>query len=135
MASISDIRTGLSNRLATITGLRTSATLPDNPNPPIALITPNSVQFDDVFKRGMQTYNFTVLLIVGRVDERTAQNNLDAYCASTGSSSVKLAIEGDKTLGGKVFDTRVTEMRNYGQLSIAEVIYLSAEFSVICYAD
>lgn len=135
MALISDIRTGLANRLATISGLRTSATLPDNPNPPIALITPNSVQFDDVFKRGMQTYNFTVLVIVGRVDERTAQNNLDAYCASTGSSSIKLAIEGDKTLGGKVFDTRVTEMRNYGQLSIAEVIYLSAEFSVICYAD
>lgn len=135
MALISDIRSGLATRLATISGLRTSATLPDNPNPPIALITPNSVQFDDVFKRGMQTYNFTVLVIVGRVDERTAQNNLDAYCASTGSSSIKLAIEGDKTLGGKVFDTRVTEMRNYGQLSIAEVIYLSAEFSVICYAD
>jgi hypothetical protein len=135
MALISDIRTGLANNLATVTGLRTTATIPDNPNPPIALISPNSVQFDDVFRRGMQTYSFNVLVIVGRVDERSAQNSLDAYCASTGSSSIKLAIESDKTLGGKVFDTRVTEMRNYGQLSIGEVIYLSAEFSVICYAD
>lgn len=135
MALISDIRNGLATRLATISGLRTSATLPDNPNPPIALITPISVEFDDAFKRGVQTYSFTILLIVGRVDERTAQNNLDAYCASTGSSSIKLAVEGDKTLGGKVFDTRVTEMRNYGQLSVGEVIYLSAEFTVICYAD
>jgi hypothetical protein len=135
MALISDIRTGLANNLATITGLRTTATIPDNPNPPIALIAPNTIQFDDVFKRGMQTYSFNVLLIVGRADERSAQNSLDAYCASTGSSSIKLAIESDKTLGGKVFDTRVTEMRNYGQLSIGEVIYLSAEFSVTCYAD
>jgi hypothetical protein len=135
MALISDIRTGLANNLATVTGLRTTATIPDNPNPPIALISPNTVQFDDVFKRGMQTYSFNVLLIVGRADERSAQNSLDAYCASTGSSSIKLAIESDKSLGGKVFDTRVTEMRNYGQLSIGEVIYLSAEFSVICYAD
>jgi hypothetical protein len=135
MALISEIRTGLATNLATITGLRTTATIPDNPNPPIALISPNTVQFDDVFKRGMQTYSFNVLLIVGRADERSAQNSLDAYCASTGSSSIKLAIESDKSLGGKVFDTRVTEMRNYGQLSIGEVIYLSAEFSVICYAD
>ena len=135
MALISEIRTGLATNLATITGLRTTATIPDNPNPPIALISPNTVQFDDVFKRGMQTYSFNILLIVGRADERSAQNSLDAYCASTGSSSIKLAIESDKSLGGKVFDTRVTEMRNYGQLSIGEVIYLSAEFSVICYAD
>jgi hypothetical protein len=135
MALISEIRTGLATNLATVTGLRTTATIPDNPNPPIALISPNSVQFDDVFKRGMQTYSFNVLLIVGRADERSAQNSLDAHCASTGSSSIKLAIESDRSLGGKVFDTRVTEMRNYGQLSIGEVIYLSAEFSVICYAD
>jgi hypothetical protein len=83
----------------------------------------------------MQTYSFTVILIVGRVDERTAQNKLDGFVSSTGASSVKLAIEGDKTLGGAAFDVIVTEMRNYGQLSIGEVVYLSAEFSVLCYAD
>lgn len=135
MASISSIRSGLATRLATISGLRTSATMPDNPNPPIALIMPTSVSYDDTFKRGMQTYVFNVLVIVGRVDERTAQNNLDAYVSSTGTSSIKLAIEGDKTLGGVVFDTRVSEMRNYGQLPVAEVVYLTAEFTVLCYAD
>jgi hypothetical protein len=34
-----------------------------------------------------------------------------------------------------VFDTRVTEMRNYGQLPVGEVTYLTAEFTVLCYAD
>lgn len=135
MASISSIRSGLATRLATISGLRTSPTLPDAPNPPIAVVMPSSVSYDDTFKRGMQTYVFNVLVIVGRVDERTAQNNLDAFVSSTGTSSVKLAIEGDKTLGGVVFDTRVSEMRNYGQLPVGEIVYLTAEFTVLCYAD
>lgn len=135
MASVTDLRTGLATNLATISGLRTSPTLPDNPNPPIALITPVSISFDDVFKRGMQTYTFVVSVIVGRADERTAQNKLDAYVSSTGSSSIKLAVESDKTLGGKAFDTRLTEMRNYGQITIGDVIYLSAEFTALCYAD
>lgn len=135
MASVTDLRTGLATNLATISGLRTNPTLPDNPNPPIALITPVSISFDDVFKRGMQTYTFVVSVIVGRADERTAQNKLDAYVSSTGSSSIKLAVESDKTLGGKAFDTRLTEMRNYGQITIGDVIYLSAEFTVLCYAD
>lgn len=135
MASITDLRTGIANNLATITGLRTSPTVPDAPNPPVAIVLPTSVSYDSVYARGMQNYNFLVIVIVGRVDERTAQNKLDAYVSSTGASSIKLAIESDKTLGGKAFDTRVTEMRNYGNLPIGDVIYLTAEFSVICYAD
>jgi hypothetical protein len=135
MASITDLRTGIATNLATITGLRTSPTLPDNPNPPIALVTPISVSFDDSFKRGMQTYTFVISVIVGRADERTAQNKLDGFVSSTGASSVKLAVESDKTLGGNAFDCRVTEMRNYGQLTIGDVIYLSAEFTVLCYAN
>jgi hypothetical protein len=135
MASISAIRNGLATRLGTIAGLRTSAFMPDNPNPPIAIVMPSTVSYDDTFHRGMQTYVFNVLVIVGRVDERTAQSSLDGYVSSTGSSSIKLAIEGDKTLGGVVFDTRVTEMRNYGQLPVSEIVYLTAEFTILCYAD
>ena len=135
MASISSLRTGIATNLATISGLRTSSTMPDNPNPPIAIVIPSTISFDDTFQRGMQTYTFNVLVVVGRADERTAQNKLDAYCSSTGSSSIKLAIESDKTLSGSAFDVRVTEMRNYGQIVIGEVTYLSGEFTVLAYAD
>lgn len=135
MASVGTLRTKLATNLATISGLRTNSTMPDNPNPPVAIVMPTSITYDDTFHRGMQTYQFIVLVIVGRADERTAQNSLDAFISSTGSSSIKLAIESDKTLGGNAFDTRVTEMRNYGQLSVGEVIYLTAEFTVLCYAN
>ena len=135
MALISELRTGLATNLATISGLRTTPTIPDNPNPPIAVILPQGVEYDNTFGRGMNTYTFAVTVIVGRVSERSGQNALDAYVSSTGSASVKLAIESDKTLGGKAFDLRVIDSRNYGELTVGEVTYLSAEFTVLCYAN
>jgi hypothetical protein len=135
MALMSEIRTGLANRLATISGLRFAATVPDNPVPPVGIVLPDGITYDNTFQRGMHTYSFTVMVIVGRADERSAQNKLDTFVSGTGTNSIKLAIEGDKTLGGKVFDTRVTELRNYGQITISEVVYLVAEFAVTCYAD
>jgi hypothetical protein len=134
MASISDIRNGLATRLATISGLRTAATIPDNPNPPIAIVIPDNISFDDTFHRGMDTLTFRIFVIVGRVDERTAQNSIDAYCATSGTSSIKAAIEGDKTLGGKAYDCRVTTMLNYGSSVIGDITYLSCEFNVVVYA-
>jgi hypothetical protein len=135
MALLSELRTGIATNLATISGLRTAAVMPDNPSPPIAIIQPDSINFDDTFQRGMQTYTFTVIVLVGRVAERSAQNAIDAFCSSTGASSIKRAIESDKTLDGKAFDLRVTDMRSYASIAVGEVNYLAAEFIVLCYAD
>ena len=135
MASISELRAGIKTNLATISGLRVSDFQPDNINPPVAIVFPIGVNYDETFQRGMQTYTFSVQVIVGRVSERSGQNSIDAYISSTGTNSIKLAIESNKTLSGKAFDLRVTDMRNYGELLVGEVNYLSAEFVVLCYAD
>lgn len=135
MASVSELRIGLATNLATISGLRTAATMPDNPNPPIAIIQPENISYDDTFHRGMNTYQFAVIVVVGKVSERSGQNSLDAYISPTGSHSIKLAVESDKTLGGKAYDVRVTDMRAYSSFSIGDVNYLAAEFVVLCYAD
>lgn len=135
MASITELRAGIKTNLATINGLRISDYQPDNINPPVAIVFPVSLNYDETFHRGMQTYTFAVQVIVGRVSERTGQSTIDSYCSSTGANSIKLAIESDKTLAGKAFDLRVTDMRNYGELIVGEVNYLSAEFVVLCYAD
>jgi len=130
MASITELRNGLVANLATISGLRTSAIIPDNPNPPIAIVQLNRVQYHQDFKRGMTEYNFSVQILVGKVDERSAQTNLDAYCSSTGNSSISLAVESDRTLGGKAFDCIVSEMTNYGSVLISDINYAAAEFNV-----
>jgi hypothetical protein len=130
MTALTDLRTGLATRLATISGLRSSAYIPDNPQPPVAVVMPGRITYDQAFGRGSDEYQFTIMLIVGRVADRASQTNLDAYCASSGSTSVKAAIEGDRTLGGHALDCRVTEMTNQGSLSIGDVTYHTAEFSV-----
>jgi hypothetical protein len=127
--SIADIRDGLATNLATITGLRTAANMPDQPSPPIAVVQLNNISYDEAFQGGLTLYNFTVTVVVGRVSERTAQNRLNGF-ASTGPGGVKKAVESDKTLGGKAFDVRVQEMTSMGAITLGETQYLACEFSV-----
>ena len=135
MASITNLRTGLATRLGTISGLRTTTETPDTVSPPIAIINVGNVSYDRTFQRGLDEYNFVITVIVGRVGERSAQRLLDSYVSTTGASSVKLAVESDKTLGGNCDSLRVTDMRNYGSLVIGEITYLAAEFNVVVYAQ
>lgn len=132
--SITDIRNGIATNLATIPGLRTSAELPDQPNPPIAVVQLNNVTYDQAFQNGLVLYNFTITVIVGKVAERLAQQRLNAY-ASTGVGGVKAALQSDKTLGGYAFDVKLQEMTNIGAITLGEQQYLAAEFSAIVYAD
>lgn len=132
--SVSAIRTALATRLGTISGLRTSATIPDQINPPMAVVSLDSISYDEAFQRGLDEYRFTITVVVGRVAERTAQNNLDAYLAPTGNKSIKTAVEGDRTLGGAAQTLRVTEMTGVSPTQIGDVTYLTATYSVTVHA-
>lgn len=129
------MREGIAANLATIPGLRTSAFIPDNPTPPIAVVAPSRVEFDNAMHRGMDSLTFDVTVIAVRSSERSAQRVLDSYCDSAGPTSVKAAIQTDRTLGGAAFDCRVTEMSGYGPLLVGEVSYLSATFTVVVIAN
>jgi len=132
--TIKDMRAGIAKNLRdNIPGLRVSETIPDQPNPPMAVISLETVNYDQTFQRGMTEYLFTVSVLAGRVSERTAQARLDSYI-DPGSATIKTAIESDKSLGGKVFDVRVSEMSNIGAVNLGETIYLGADFSVQVYA-
>ena len=135
MATIAQIREGIATNLRTIAGLRTTDTVPDNPQPPVAIVSPSSIQYDLSFQRGLDLHNFVVMIIVGRASERNAQRTLDLFCAGTGASSVKAAIESNRTLTGLVQDLRVTSMRNYGSTVIGETTYLAVEFDLVVYTQ
>lgn len=128
MTTLTEIREGLAARLATISGLRVSEFQPDSPRPPIAVVFPDSVEYDLNANRGVDRAVLVVTVLVSRADDRMAQRNADRLVF--GPSSVKTAIEGDRTLGGKVNTCRVSEMRNYTQTIVGEVVYLSVEFEV-----
>lgn len=134
MSLVSDLKAGLATNLATITGMRSSAQVPEQPQPPVAIITLNTINYDTTFGRGMDEYLFTVTVVVSRADGRNAQNLLDQYVAKTGTLSVKSAIELDRSLGGYANDCRVTGLSTYGNLTIGETNYLAGEWSVTVFA-
>jgi hypothetical protein len=134
VADISSMRDGLATNLLTISGLRASAEIPDNPSPPIAIINLDTVDYDGAFNGGLTKYNFVVTIIVGRAAERTMQRKLDAYVQPTGEQSAKVAIESDRTLGGEVYDLRVERSNVVGSITINDQIYLAAEFTVTVFA-
>ncbi len=134
MADIADIRAGIVANLATISGLRTSAELIDNPTPPIALVSLESIDYDLAMHQGLTQYNFLITVIVGRSAEREMQRKLDSYCQPTGAYSVKSAVESNRTLSGEIYDLRVISTGSIGSIQINDQTYLAAEFTVTVYA-
>lgn len=132
--TVAQIRDGLGANIATIAGLRVAETIPDNPSPPIAIISLSNVVYDGAFHGGLVQYSFTVSVIVGRASERIAQTRLDTLI-STGSGSLKVAVESDKTLGGAAYDVKLTDLSNIGAVQLSDATYLAADFSVQVYAN
>jgi hypothetical protein len=108
--------------------------MPDSPNPPIAIVMLEGVEYDLAMRQGLTQYNFSVSVIVGRAAEREMQRKLDTYLQTSGSQSVKLAIESDRTLDGVVFDLRVASSSSIGSIIINDQTYLAAEFTVTVFA-
>lgn len=135
MASISALRNGLATNIRTIPNLRVAVTIPDDPQPPQAVIALNTVAYNRAMHNGLAEYSFTVSVVYARQSERSAQNSLDVLSAPSGVGSFKAACESDRTLGGVAADVRVTDMTGFNVVSIGEVNYLSADFSVTVFAN
>jgi len=132
--SISAIRTALAENLGTISGIRTYADIPDSPAMPAAVVQLASVDYDASFGQGLTNYNFVITVIFGRIATSSAQRNMDALI-STGSGSLKSAVESDRTLDGSAYDVRVEEMTNLTSVTIGDITYLSADFAVSVFAQ
>lgn len=134
MASITTMRQAIATNLSSITGLRTAALIPEDPKPPIAVVTFDNVNYDTSMGRGLDEYTFRVIVVVGRVNTRGAEQNLDAFMSGSGASSVKAAIESDRSLGGEANDLRVTTGTNLREVVVSEATYLATDFVVTVYA-
>ena len=125
----SQVRDGLKTRLQTISGLRVFDTIPENPQPPAAIVGQLDMNFDIDNARGLDLATVEVYLLVQRMDVRSGQDKLDAYLAGTGAGSVKAAIEGDKTLGGACSTLRVLSTES-GQYESAGIMLLSYRYRI-----
>ncbi len=125
----SQVRDGLKKNLQEITGLRVYDLVPDNPQPPSAIIGQLDLVFDLNNARGLDQANIDVLVIVQRFSERTGQDKLDKYLSGSGDYSIKAAIEADRTLDGTVDTLRVTSAQS-GVYQAADIEYLSYRYQV-----
>lgn len=129
-ATVSQVATGLANRLATISGLRTSAYQPEQLNPPFAFPTLNRIEYHRAFAGGDVVMDWTVNVIVGRYVDRNSFAILDDYLSYSGAKSVRAAIEGDKTLGGVCQTLVLPSGANITSLSSADAEFLQIQFQV-----
>ena len=131
MASLSSIRSGIATNLGNISSLTVFGFVPDSIEPPTAVVgVVDNIEYDTSMSRGADTYSIPVFLYVSRVDAQDAQDTLEGFLASSGSSSVKTQIESDVTLGGVANSARVVEADNYGVYTINNIDYLGCEFTV-----
>ena len=131
MANSSSIRSGIATNLENISSLTVFGFVPDSIEPPTAVVgVVDTLEYDSTMARGADTYNIPVFLYVSRIDAQDSQDTLDAFLASSGSSSVKAQVESDITLGGQAQSVRVVEADNYGVYTINNIDYLGVEFMI-----
>ena len=130
----STIHAGLRTRLATISGLRVADHLPEQIQPPMAVIQLQSVTYHRAMAGGLSAWEFVIALVAGRMGDRAAQRQLDGWMSYAGTQSVRAAIEADKTLGGKCSTLKVADMVSVRPLSIGDAAYLTCEFNVTVHA-
>lgn len=130
----SAVREGLKLNLEEISGLRVYDIVPDTIVPPCAIIGQLDLTFDTNNARGLDTANVDVMVVVQRFSERSGQNLLDKLLAGSGESSIKAAIEADRTLGGAVDTLRVTSAQS-GVYQSADVEYLSYRYQVTVFGE
>jgi hypothetical protein len=134
VTTVSQIKAGLAANLATVSGLRAYSYQPDNVNTPFAWPLLESIQYNGAMGGGLITHKFTVSVVVGRSAERTAQTLLDGYLSYKGATSIRQAIESDRTLGGVVQDLIVESANNISTLEANDTTYLAIDFVVTVYA-
>jgi hypothetical protein len=130
--SPSQVRDGLKTRLQTITGLRVYDLIPEPVTPPCAVVGQLDLTFDIDNARGLDQATVDIYVIVQRFSERAGQDKLDGYLAGTGATSIKAAIEGDRTLGGACQTLRVTSAES-GTYDSQSNTFLSYRYRLTIY--
>jgi hypothetical protein len=136
MANPEDIRAGLAGALrAAFRDVQVSEYVLANPTAPGLEIDmdPEGVSYDEAMARGHDEWWWIVRGFVSGATDKGAQIRRDEWLASSGSSSVKAAVETDETLGGACFDLRVVsaQPRVY---TVDNSQYVGAEWRVQVWA-
>jgi len=126
--NLAAVMDAVSTRLDTIANLRCFAYPPAKLTPPAAVVSyPETYTFDETYGRGSDRMTLPVVLVVGRVSDRSARDELGAYCNGTGARSVKAVLQSGTYTA---FDSLRVVSIDFDVVSIAGVDYLAALFDL-----
>jgi hypothetical protein len=105
----------------------------ERPSPPCfdVDIHEDGINFDQSMHRGIDEWWFKVTALCATGSTLAAQKTRDGFLKSSGTGSVKAALETDRTLGGVVQSLHVTNVvpRTLAAAD-TDALYLGAEFTV-----
>ncbi|TLQ45754.1 hypothetical protein [Streptomyces marianii] len=109
---------------------------PDAVTEPHFFVGEYEQEFDKAYNRGLDVLEFTCRVLVGRADDKTAQELLDGMLSGSGPASLKQAIEaargapGELALGGLAHDLHVTRVQGYRWYEHQGTQYVGAELVI-----
>lgn len=130
MATIAQVRQALSDAVDTIAGLRSAPYMPDQINPPQAIVWDTGVDYDLVMGREADTYHFLVNVYVSRTSERAAAVLLDTLREPLGATSLKTVVEADNALKALVGYAWVRSASTLEPTSVNGTDYLMVQFTI-----
>lgn len=126
--NIANVMDALGAAVDTIAGVRVFPYWADKVTPPAAVVGwPEPITYDSTFARGADRATFPITLVVGKVDARSARNDLSRFLNGSGATSVKTAIDGHVTTAWQSARVQSAEV---AVITISVTDYLGAEFQV-----
>mgnify|MGYP001187427929 CR=1 FL=1 len=137
MPELSDIRHALKTTLEDmIPSLTVHPTVPDYvPVLPAALVIPFQTEYDVAMGRGVDTYEFDLMVLTSTNDMGLRQDELDEYVSGGGPKSIRRALFERRNLGLPGCDAHVAQMLEYGaRFPLGDVEHLGARLRIIVHA-
>lgn len=132
-AGMTAIRNALVERIGQLPDFTAYPFIPDTVNAPGAFVEPDRpfVDYIQVFQTGELEWKFMVTVLVNRLDEPSAQDELDSYLDPLGPFVTKLqSMDEEDTLRDLVSYVNVTAATRYGAYTIGGTTYLGAQMLV-----
>jgi hypothetical protein len=139
MADLTAIRAGIAANIKAVFPESTcTGYLLQSPNSPAFEVEFAGKTYDLAMGRGIDEWKFTIRgLASSAILDEQAQKKLDEWLDSTGATSLKAAVEADKTLGGSVSHSQIVSVgpvRQFSPISSPGTTYYGAEWVLMAVA-
>lgn len=136
--TVEDVRVAMADACSSLSGWRAYPYIRDSIAPPEIQIASGTTDYDLVFGRGADIWNYRLIAYVSRQSERSGQLMLDELRAPSGAGSLKTVLEADTALAALIDYVVVKQASEVREVTTGTpqnpLRYLLIEFTVeVCY--